>query len=268
MEHLRTACPLDCPDACTIDATVENGVVVKLDGTHDNPFTQGFLCGKVRRFPRHVYGPERLLHPERRVGRKGDGVFERIGWDDALDLIVERIESVRQRAGGEAILPLCYGGSNGLFSQGAADARLFARIGASRLARTVCAAATGAAATALYGKMPGVALEDYRDAGLIVLWGVNPSASGIHLVPIVEAARERGARLIVVDPRRTPLAAKADLHLAVRPGTDLPVALAIHRWLFEHDRADLAFLRQHSHGWERLRDRAAPWTTQRAAAEA
>jgi anaerobic selenocysteine-containing dehydrogenase len=266
MEHLRTACPLDCPDACTIDATVVDGVVTKLDGTWDNPLTQGFLCAKVRRFPRHLYGPERLTHPERRVGAKGEGAFVRIGWDEALDLLTERIRRVRERSGGEAILPLCYGGSNGLFSQGAADARLFARIGASRLARTVCAAATGAAATGLYGKMPGVALEDYRDANLIVMWGVNPSASGIHLIPILDQARERGARLVVVDPRRTPLAAKADLHLAVRPGADLPVALAIARWLFEHGKADLGFLAAHTKGWERLRERAAPWTPERAAA--
>jgi anaerobic selenocysteine-containing dehydrogenase len=268
MQHFRTACPLDCPDACTIDATVVDGVVTKLDGTRDNPFTQGFLCSKVRRFPHHVYGPERLRHPERRTGRKGDGVFERISWDDALDLLARELDSVRQRSGGEAILPLCYGGSNGLFTQGAADARLFARLGASRLQRTVCAAATGAAATALYGKMPGVALEDYEHAALIVLWGVNPSATGIHLVPIIEAARARGARLVVVDPRRTPLAAKADLHLAVRPGADLPVALAVARWLFEHGRADLDFLARATTGWERLRERAARWTPERAAAAA
>jgi anaerobic selenocysteine-containing dehydrogenase len=264
MEHLRTACPLDCPDACTIDATVVDGVVTKLEGTWDNPLTQGFLCAKVRRFPRHVYGPERLTYPQRRAGAKGEGAFVRISWDEALDLVAARIRQVSERSGGEAILPLCYGGSNGLFSQGAADARLFARIGASRLARTVCAAATGAAATGLYGKMPGVALEDYRDAALIVLWGVNPSASGIHLVPIIDAARERGAKLVVVDPRRTPLATKADLHLAVRPGADLPVALALARWLFEHGKADLDFLSRHSKGWERLRERATGWTPERA----
>src|SRR5688572_21373611 len=116
--------------------------------------------------------------------------------------------------------------------------------------------------------MPGVALEDYRDASLIVLWGVNPSASGIHLVPILDEARERGAKLVVVDPRRTPLAAKADLHLAVRPGADLPVALAVARWLFEHGMADLDFLAAHTHGWERLRERAQAWTPERAAAQA
>ena len=266
MEHLRTACPLDCPDACTIDATVVDGVVTKLDGTWDNPLTQGFLCAKVRRFPRHVYGPERLTYPERRVGAKGEGAFVRIGWDEALDLLTARIRQVRERSGGEAILPLCYGGSNGLFSQGAADARLFARIGASRLARTVCAAATGAAATGLYGKMPGVALEDYRDAALIVLWGVNPSASGIHLVPILDQARERGAR--AGGGRSAAHAARLQGRSPSRGAARRrPSGRARHRALALRARkADLGFLEAHTKGWERLRERAAPWTPERAAA--
>ena len=140
---------------------------------------------------------------------------------------------VRERWGGEAILPFSYGGSNGLLTQDTLDAMLFRRFGTSRLARTVCAAPTGVAAQALYGKMPSVTYEDYPDARLIILWGVNPSTSGIHLVPYVREAQKSGARLIVIDPRSTPLARQADLHLAPRPGTDVAIALAIHRHLFE-----------------------------------
>jgi anaerobic selenocysteine-containing dehydrogenase len=136
---------------------------------------------------------------------------------------------VRNRLGSEAILPFSYGGSNGLLTQDAADARLFYRLGASRLARTVCAATSGRACAGLYGGMPGVGYQDYVHARLIVLWGANPSTSGIHLVPYVLKARRQGARLVVVDPRRTPLAKQADLHLPVRPGTDLPLALAVIR---------------------------------------
>ncbi len=147
----------------------------------------------------------------------------------------------------------------------AVDARLFRRLGASRLLRTVCAAATGRAATGLYGKMPGVALTDYVHARLIVVWGTNPSATGIHLVPIVQEAQRRGAKLVVVDPRATPLAKQADLHLAVRPGGDLPVALAVMRYLFENGRADEAFLAAHATGADELRRRAAEWTFERAA---
>ena len=163
---------------------------------------------------------------------------------------------MRARSGGEAILPFCYGGSNGLLTQDTNDARLFRRLGASKLARTVCAAPTGAAAMALYGKMAGVSYEDYPEAKLMVLWGVNPSSSGIHLVPYVRKAQRLGAKLVVVDPRRTPLAKHADLHLPIRPGTDVAVALSWHRHLFETGAADTAFLAEHTLGADELRARA------------
>ena len=267
-KRTTSACVLDCPDACSLEVTVEDGRVARIDGSRRNPLTAGFICSKVRAFPRHMYGEDRLLHPGLRRGARGGGDFERISWDAALDLIAARLGEIRGRHGGEAILPFCYGGSNGFLSQDATDARLFRRLGASRLARTVCAAATGRAATGLYGKMPGVAFEDYLHARLIVVWGANPSVSGIHLIPILQEARKRGAALVVVDPRRTPLAKQADLHLAVRPGTDLPVALAIHRWLFDHGAADDAFLAAHATGADELRRRCRPWTPPRAAAVA
>ena len=265
-EILPSACPLDCPDACSLEVRVEHGRVVKVDGSRLNPITQGYICSKVRRLPEYLYGPERLLYPARRVGPKGSGEYERISWDEALGLAADKIRKARERWGGESILPFYYGGSNGLLTQDTTDARLFRRLGASRMARTVCAAATGRAATGLYGKMPGVAIQDFVHARLIVLWGVNPSASGIHLVPVIQQAQKAGARLAVIDPRRTPLAKQADLHLAPRPGTDLAVALAATRWLFEEGRADLGFLAEHATGSEELRRRASPWTFERAAA--
>src|SRR4029077_14125887 len=150
-------------------------------------------------------------------------------------------------------------------ARGATGARLFRRLGASRLARTVCAAPTASAATGLYGKMAGVAFSDFPAARLIVLWGVNPSASGIHLVPIIQEAQRQGARLVVIDPRRINLAKKADLHLAPKPGTDLPLALAVIRWLFAEGKADLDFLSDHATGGDELRRRAESWTLARAA---
>jgi anaerobic selenocysteine-containing dehydrogenase len=263
---LSSACPLDCPDACSLAVEVEDGRVVKLDGDRRNPLTAGFICSKVRRWPEHVYGEARLLHPAVRRGAKGEGHFERISWDEALDLAAERLREARDRHGGESILPFSYGGSNGLLTQDTTDLRLFARLGASNLARTVCAAPSGRAAAGLYGKMPGVALPDYVHARLIVLWGVNPSVSGIHLVPVIQEAQRHGARLVVIDPRRTPLAKRADLHLAPRPGTDLVLALAVIRWLFDNGRADLGFLDAHTHGAAELRRRAAGWDAARAAA--
>ncbi|MEM7587887.1 MAG: molybdopterin-dependent oxidoreductase, partial [Acidobacteriota bacterium] len=264
-EILPSACPLDCPDTCSLEITVTEGRVEKLEGTRLNPLTADFICSKVRRFTRHVYGDERLHYPMLRTGKKGDGEFERTDWDTALDRIAQNLRAVREQHGGEAILPLYYGGSNGYLTQDTTDARLFRRLGASRLGRTVCAAATGRAMAGLYGKMPGVSFEDFAHSHLIVVWGANPSAAGIHLVPIIQQAQRDGAKLVVVDPRRTPLAKKADLHLAPHPGTDLPVALSVIRWLFESGAADEAFLAEHATGAQELRRRAAGWSFERAA---
>jgi len=268
-EHtVETVCPLDCPDSCSLVATVQNGKLTALDGTRANPVTGGYICAKVRHFPERVYGPDRLLYPMVRKGPKGFAQFQRVSWESALDRIAGRIRQACERFGAESVLPYSYGGSNGLLTQDTSDATLFRRLGASRLARTVCAAPSGAANLALYGKMPSVSYEDFPEARFILLWGANPSASGIHLVPYIREAQRRGAALVVVDPRLTPLAKQADIHLAVRPGTDLPVALAIHRYLFEEGRADSAFLAEHADGADRLRDRAREWTFERAAAEA
>lgn len=262
---VETACPLDCPDACSLAVKVQMGKVVSIDGGHKNPVTDGYICAKVRRFGERVYGSDRLMHPAVRVGRKGDGAFKRVTWDEALERIAERFITAKSETGGASILPFSYGGSNGLLTQDNIDAQLWRRFGTSRLARTVCAAPTGAANMALYGKMSGVTYQDYPEAKLIILWGVNPSASGIHLIPFVREAQRRGAKLVVVDPRSTQQARSADIHLAVRAGTDVVVALAIHRYLFEHGHADQAFLREHTHNADKLRERAAPWTFEKAA---
>lgn len=265
---IRTACPLDCPDSCTLDVTVEKGRVIKIDGGNTNPTTADFICGKVRRFTDRVYGEDRLLYPAIRKGAKGLGTFTRVTWDEALDHIAGKMIAIRDRWTAEAILPFCYGGSNGLLTQDTNDAALFRAFGTSRLARTVCAAPTGAATMAMYGKMATVTYPDYVHARLIVLWGVNPAASGIHLVPYLKQARQAGAKIVVIDPRATSLARQADLHLAVKPGTDLPVALALHNYLFDGGFADDRFLAEHTRGVEQLRARAAEWPIERAASVA
>ena len=238
MEIHRTTCPLDCPDLCALEVAVEGGRLVQIDGSREDSVTNGFICGKVRQFGEHVYCPERLLTPARRVGAKGEARFEPMSWDEALERIVAEIRRAQATLGGESILPFSYGGSNGKLTHDALDARFFRRVGASQLARTVCAAPTGRVALEMYGKMHGVAYEDYAEAQLIVIWGANPHASNIHLVPFLKAARQKGAKLVVVDPRATPLARQADLHLAVRPGTDVAVALSVIRWLFASNRCD------------------------------
>jgi len=247
---------------------VARGRITKIDGGRQTPTTGGYICGKVRAFDRRVYSPERIQHPGIRRASKGAGHFERLTWDEALDLVAAKLREARDRFGGASVLPYYYGGSNGILTSDCEDARFFRRFGASRLARTICAAPTGAAAKAMYGKMPGVAYQDYADARLIVIWGCNPAASGIHLVSYLKQAQNQGARLVVVDPRRTPLARQADLHLPLRPGTDLPVALAIVRGLFERGFADDSFLSAHASGADELRRAAEPWTIERAADEA
>jgi anaerobic selenocysteine-containing dehydrogenase len=260
-----SACPLDCPDACSLAVTVQHGKVINIDGSHRNPTTDGFICAKVRKFGDRVYSPDRLLHPAVRKGRKGEGRFERVAWDQALELIVSRMERATAEWGAESILPYSYGGSNGLMTQDNFDAKLWRRLGTSRLARTLCAAPTGTANMALYGKMASVVYEDYPEARLVILWGVNPTTSGVHLVPYVREAQKRGATLIVIDPRSTQLARAADIHLAVKPGTDVAVALAIHRYLFTNGFASDAFLSEHTRNADRLRERADEWTIARAA---
>jgi anaerobic selenocysteine-containing dehydrogenase len=268
-EHaVSTVCPLDCPDSCSLDVRIQDGRITSIDGSSLNPVTDGYICAKVRKFPERVYGPDRLLYPAIRKGPKGLAQFERTTWNEALALVAERIRETRDRWGGESILPYSYGGSNGLLTQDTSDATLFRRLGASRLARTVCAAATGAANQAMYGKMASVTYLDFREARLIVVWGANPSATGIHLVPHIREAQRLGAKLIVIDPRTTQLAKHADIHLAIRPGTDLPVALAIHRHLFESGGANTEFLAAYTRGAERLRAKAGQWTFERAAGEA
>ncbi len=264
---VTSMCPLDCPDTCSLDVTVSEGRVTAIDGNHSNPLTDGYICGKVRAYAEHVYHPTRLATPLVRApgSRKGEARFREAGWDEALALVSARLRAARDGLGGESILPAFYGGSNGKFTQDSSDVALFRRLGASRMHRGLCAAATTTAAVALYGGMPGIALTDYEHARLIVVWGANPHASGIHHVPWVQAAQAAGAKLVVVDPRATKLARAADLHLALRPGTDLPLALALVRWLFEHGRADLAFLERHARGADELRRRAQPWTLARAA---
>jgi len=268
MPVARSVCPLDCPDRCGLDVSVEEGRVVRIEGNRVNPVTGGFACAKVRRFGERVYGPDRVRHPLRRVGRKGEGRFERIGWDAALDAIAARLRETRESHGGEAILPFAYGGSNGLLTQGGADERLFRGLGASRLLRTVCAVQTGLAAQALYGTMPSVDFPDFEEARLVIVWGANPKHSNVHLMPYLRQVRERGGKVALVDPRRALGAGFVDLQLSVRPGTDLVVALAMIARLEAQGAVDHGFLREHAHGAERLLEAARAWSLDRAAATA
>jgi anaerobic selenocysteine-containing dehydrogenase len=262
---LDSVCPLDCPDTCSLSVSVESERITKVDGSTRNPLTNGYICAKVRRYADRVYSPLRVLYPQRRVGAKGGGRFARISWDEALGIIAQRFQEIIARDGGEAILPYHYGGSNGLLGEGAMDARFFNRLGASELLKTICAAPTGTAYRAMYGAMGGVPMEDYARARAIILWGVNPSATSIHLLSHLHAARRAGAFVAVIDPRRTPLARSASLHLQPLPGTDVVLALAMINELVRTGRADHDFLQQHTNGFEELARAAAAFPLSRAA---
>jgi anaerobic selenocysteine-containing dehydrogenase len=263
----RTTCPLDCPDACLLEVTVSNGQVTGIDGSHDDPVTAGFICSKVRGFARRQHGAHRLTSPLRRTGPKGAGTFAPISWDEAVDEITDRFRHIASAWGAEAILPYHYGGSNGLVTDGTLDELYFGRLGASRLAKTLCAVPTTSVALAMYGKMPGVAFRDFVHANCIVVWGANPTVSNIHLVPFIKAAKARGAFVAVVDPVRNLAAGAADLHLAVLPGTDLTVALALIRCWHQWAALDQAFLATYATGAETLLEAARAWPLERAAQE-
>ena len=192
---LDSVCPLDCPDTCSLSVTVDAGRITKVDGSQRNPFTDGFICAKVRRYPERVYSPLRMLYPQRRVGAKGEARFERISWDEAIAPSRARFKQIIAEDGAEAILPYHYGGSNGVFGEGATDARFFNRLGASELLEDRSARRRPAPTyRAMFGTMGGVPPEDYRLARAIILWGVNPSATSIHLVPQVQRGAGAPAR--------------------------------------------------------------------------
>ncbi|MCZ6915431.1 MAG: molybdopterin-dependent oxidoreductase [Gemmatimonadetes bacterium] len=260
-----TSCPLDCPDTCSLDVTVEEGRVAKIAAGNGHPATSGFICSKLARFDRRLYHPDRLLYPMRRVGAKGEGRFDRISWGEAIATITGRFKQIVEQWGGEAVLPYNYGGSNGMLTDGFIDALFFARLGASRLQKTLCAAPTTAVATAMYGKMPGVAFEDYPMAQSIIVWGANPKASSIHFVPHLREAKRRGAFIAIVDPRRNFSQREVDLHLPVRPGTDLPLALGLIKLWHDAGQLDRGFLDRHAKGLEPLLRRAEEWSLDRVA---
>jgi anaerobic selenocysteine-containing dehydrogenase len=268
IQIVHTTCTMDCPDTCGLEVTVSDDKIQRIRGTQDHPTTDGFICDKVSHFARRVYHEDRLLRPMRRVGKKGEGKFAQISWNEAIAEITNRFKMIIHQWGSEAILPYHYGGSNGLLGDGFIDDFYFATLGASRMAKTLCAAPSTAVGRDMYGRMPGVAFEDYLHAKCIIIWGANPKATNIHLVPLLRQAKKNGAFIAAVNPVKTFSDHEIDLHLPVYPGTDLPVALAMIRLWHEAERFDLAFLRQHADGLEPLVQQARVWSVERAAEEA
>jgi anaerobic selenocysteine-containing dehydrogenase len=264
---VHAVCTHDCPDSCGVLVTVDTltGRATKVQGDPAHPVTRGFLCGKVARYLDRVYSAERLLYPMRRKqsvakgplpkGREAEA-FEKISWDEALEFVAQKLKTTAAKFGPESVLPYSYAGTIGQLGYGSMDRRFFHRLGASQLDRTICASAGGEALKQVYGVRLGTAPQDFAQSGLIIAWGANIHGNNIHLWPFIEEARRKGARLVVIDPYRTRTAGLADEHLAIRPGTDGLLALAMMHVLFRDGYDDAAYLRECTEGAEALRAHA------------
>jgi anaerobic selenocysteine-containing dehydrogenase len=250
-EH-PSVCPLDCPDTCSLTVTVEDERIVSIKGSRANPYTAGVLCAKVpEAYPGFVHGDGRLKTPLRRTGAKGEGRFERISWAQALDIIHERFTAVIAAHGPQAILPLNYAGPHGMLAGGSMDLRFFHRLGASLLdRRPLCGGIRTEAWVGTFGPTPGIRPEQAEHSKLIVAWGSNVTWSNLHVVPIINRARRAGAKLVIVDTRRTKIAEQADLHLAIRPGTDVILGWAMAADLERQGGLDREFIARHVDGFE------------------
>ncbi len=262
---VRGVCPHDCPDTCALLVTVEDGVATRVQGNPAHTPTHGVLCTKVSRYTERSYHPERVLTPLKRSGPKGSGQFEAITWAQALDEVSTRLKAIAARDA-QAILPYSYAGTMGLVQGEGMAARFFHRLGASLLDRTICASAGGEAMVATLGGKLGMHTEFFAQAKLILIWGSNSIASNLHFWTLAQQAKRDGATLVCIDPRRTETAEKCHQHLAIRPGTDAALALALMHELITHDWLDHDYINRHVHGWEALRERALQWPPARAAA--
>jgi anaerobic selenocysteine-containing dehydrogenase len=264
-ETRHSVCPHDCPSQCALAVTVADGRVTGVAGDRDHPFTRGVICGKVHDYAERLYAPTRVLTPLRRVGAKGEGRFEAMGWDEAIDLIAGRWRQVTARWGGEAILPFSYAGTLGLIQYWAGHP-LFHALGASRLDRTICISTAYAGWRATLGAVMGDDAEEMVDADLVVLWGINAAHTHINLMTLVSRARRRGAFVVCIDPYRTATAAGADLHLRPRPGTDGALALGVMHVLIAEDRLHHDYLRRATLGFAELAAHVRQYDPDRVAA--
>jgi anaerobic selenocysteine-containing dehydrogenase len=262
-----SVCTFDCPDACSLTVGVDAGRIVKVRGSDAVPYTAGVICNKVARdMGDFVHGPQRLLHPLRRVGPKGSGQFERISWDEALDEIHQRVGEIIARWGAQAVLPLNYAGPHGFLAGDSMSSRFFNRLGATQLyRRALCGGVRSEAWAGTYGAVPGCPPEFAEHAALNVVWGNNATVSNLHLVRSISHARRRGGKLVVIDPLRTKLAQQADLHLQLLPGTDILLAWSLAAELERSGSLNHAFIAANVLGAEEFMARARQWPAARAA---
>src|SRR5919204_6375633 len=256
---VRGACPHDCPDTCAWEVTVRDGVAEKLIGVKEHPFTRGGLCAKVSHFVERTYSPDRLLHPLIRSGPKGEGAFRRASWDEALALVAERLKAIVAEHGGEAVLPYSFAGTQGVVQGASIDRRFFARLGASRLERTICGQAAAAGQLEAAGTLVGLRPQDIEHSRLILLWGTNTIVTNLHQWPVIQRARKAGARVVAIDPLRTRTAAAADWHVRPLPGTDAALALGLMHVIVAEGLHDADYVERYTEGFDRLAEELRDW---------
>ena len=262
-EVRHSVCALDCPDTCSLLINVDDSKGSHLRGDPAHPVTRGFLCGKVARYLDREYSPDRLLYPQKRVGAKGEGKFQRISWDEALDTIAARLRKVADEHGSEAILPYSYAGTMGLLNGGGMDRRFFHRLGASQLDRTICSAAGGAGLMATLGFRYGTEPEQFRHSKLIIAWGANVLATNVHLWPFIVEAKRNGARFYTIDPVCNRTGKLADKHFAIYPGSDLALALGLMHVIIGENLHDGEYVANYTNGFEALAARASEFPPER-----
>ncbi len=262
---VRGACPHDCPDTCALETIVEKGVAVAIRGAEEHPTTCGFLCTKVNRYLERTYSDDRILYPMKSIGKKGEGRFERISWDEAIDIIANKFHSIITEFGPQAILPYSYAGTMGLVQGSSMDHRFFHKLGASLLDRTICATAGATGYRITIGASIGTDMEQFTNSKLILIWGSNPITSNVHLWPKILHAQRNGAKLIAIDPYRSLSAEKCDQHLALLPGTDGALALAMMHVIIKEQLIDYDYISKYTVGYEELKERVSNWTPERAA---
>jgi anaerobic selenocysteine-containing dehydrogenase len=263
--HL-SVCPLDCPDTCSVLITVEDNKVTKLEGNPHHPITKGFACVKMVKYPERQNREDRLLYPQKRVGKKGEGKFERVSWEEALDDIAKKTQAVVDTYGAEAVLPYCYAGTMGWIERDHPLA-FFRAIGASELDQTICASTGGAGWEMNYGpNKTGTDPEDIPMAKFIILWGINALRSNSHLAPLLKEARKNGAYILHIDPYKNETSSQADEHWQIKVGTDAALALAIGQVILREGLEDKTYLEQHANDLTDYREAVKEWTPERAAA--
>jgi anaerobic selenocysteine-containing dehydrogenase len=267
VEIVTGVCPHDCPDTCSWQVAVDrtSGRAIDIWGHADHPVTQGRLCGKVDRYLERTYHRDRLQTPLRRVGAKGSGHFVPVSWESALEDIAQQLARVVADFGAEAVLPYSYAGTMGFLQGEGMAARFFNRLGASKLARTICSEAGFEGYLYTIGATEGTDTEAFAQARLILIWGSNTLTSNLHLWPFVMEARKQGGRVIVIDPARTRTAQAADEWLPIRPGTDGALALALMHVIVAEQLHDLDYVTRYTLGFERLAERLLEWPPERAA---